>query len=59
MENLPQDPIMLLSAVNMLLRDRFESLDALCDDYGVSRDEIETRLRAVGYEYEPSVNQFR
>lgn len=59
MEKLPQDPIMLLSTVNMLLRDRFYSLDALCDDYEVSRADIETRLRAVGFEYEPSVNQFR
>ena len=29
---LPQDPMMLFSAVNMKLRDEYDSLDALCDD---------------------------
>ena len=29
---LPKDPVMLLSAVNMKLRDEYASLDALCDD---------------------------
>ena len=29
---LPSDPIMLLSVVNLKLRDFYPSLDALCDD---------------------------
>ena len=46
---LPNDPIMLLSAVNMKLRDRYPTLDALCDDLDVSRAELEEKLAAVGY----------
>ena len=55
---LPKDPIMLLSMINMKLRDRYASLDALCEDMGVSREEIIRTLAEVGYEYNPQTNQF-
>lgn len=55
---LPSDPIMLLSVVNMKLRDRYASLDALCDDLDVSREEIVNRLAEVGYAYSKERNQF-
>ena len=55
---LPNDPIMLLSFVNMKLRDSYASLDALCDDMDVSREEIMEKLAAVGYEYDKSSNRF-
>ena len=42
MAALPKDPAMLLSAVNMKLRDFYDSLDALCDDLDVARESIET-----------------
>ncbi|MEE3494717.1 MAG: DUF4250 domain-containing protein [Butyrivibrio sp.] len=29
---LPKDPVMLLSYMNMKLRDNYSSLEALCDD---------------------------
>ncbi|MBO1680927.1 DUF4250 domain-containing protein, partial [Bittarella massiliensis (ex Durand et al. 2017)] len=32
MADLPKDPAMLLSIVNMKLRDFYPSLDVLCDD---------------------------
>ena len=32
MNNLPNDPVMLLSFVNMKLRDSYKGLDAMCDD---------------------------
>ena len=50
---------MLLGAVNTLLRDEYDSLDSLCDDYDISREELVERLRAAGIEYIPSINQFR
>ena len=59
MERLPNDPMMLFSAVNMLLRDEYKSLDALCDDMNVDRADMEARLKAVGYEYSPEYNKFR
>ena len=35
MMKLPEDPVMLLSFVNMKLRDQYASLDDLCDDLNV------------------------
>ena len=55
---LPGDPIMLLSFVNMKLRDQYPSLDALCEDMDESKDAIVARLAEVGYEYEPEANRF-
>ena len=55
---LPGDPIMLLSFVNMKLRDQYASLDALCEDMDVDRKEIEAKLAEVGYEYVQERNQF-
>lgn len=56
---LPSDPIILLSVVNTKLRDCYSSLDALCDDLGESREEIETKLKAVGFEYDEASNSFK
>ena len=58
MERLPNDPMMLFSAVNMLLRDEYKSLDELCDDMNVDRADIEARLKAEGFEYSPEYNKF-
>ena len=55
---LPNDPIMLLSVVNMKLRDAYSSLDALCEDMDVSKEEITSKLAQVGYEYDREKNQF-
>ena len=57
--NLPKDPVMLYSAVNMKLRDAYPTLDALCADLGVERAELERRLAEAGFEYNPATNQFR
>ena len=58
MDNLPQDPAMLFSYINMLLRDRYESLEALCDDMGIDPQELKSRLAASGWEYNPDANKF-
>lgn len=55
---LPKDQAMLLSFVNMKLRDGYASLDALCDDYEESRAEIERRLGEYGYRYDAARNAF-
>ena len=55
---LPNDPVMLLSAVNMKLRDAYASLDALCEDLDVSRAELEEKLAAVCYAYDAAQNRF-
>ena len=56
---LPFDPIILLSVVNTKLRDCYSSLDALCDDLGESKEEIESKLKAVGFEYDEASNSFK
>lgn len=55
---LPNDPVMLLSAVNMKLRDQYDSLDALCDDFHISLEDIEKKLAEIGYEYNREANRF-
>jgi len=55
---LPDDPIMLFSAVNMKLRDEYNSLDALCDDLHVRRRDLEEKLSKAGFEYNASENKF-
>lgn len=48
---LPNDPIMLLSVVNLKLRDFYKNLDALCEDMDADKADLCAKLRAVGYEY--------
>lgn len=55
---LPKDAVMLLSVVNMKLRDSYCTLDLLCYDLNESRENIEKTLSAIGYTYDESVNQF-
>lgn len=59
MVNIPQDPIMLLSLVNMKLRDEYDSLEELCKDMNIEYAEIISRLENAGFEYFPEINQFR
>ncbi len=56
---LPRDPVMLLSVINMKLRDRYASLDALCEDMDADRAQIEAALLEIGYAYDPAANQFK
>ena len=57
--NLPSDPIILLSYINTQLRDKYSSLDQLCQDLNIKPEEISEKLLAVGYEYNSELNQFR
>lgn len=57
--NLPQDPAILLSYVNTMLRDKYENLDELCEDYGVHKSELTEKLKNIGYEYSEKLNRFK
>ena len=60
MDNLPKDPFMLVSSINMLLRDEeYESLELLCDDFGKDADEIRAYLKEYGFYYLEDQKQFR
>ena len=55
---LPQDPVLLLSFINMKLRDFYPNLDALCEDLDADKSEITEKLAAVNYTYDETQNQF-
>lgn len=60
MDFLPTDPAILVSTINMLLRDEeFDSLDALC--YAFNRDpkELKNYLLQHGYVYSIEQKQMR
>ena len=56
--DLPQDPMMLFSVGNMKLRDFYPSLDALCEDLNVDKEEFMAKLAAFGFEYSEEHNKF-
>lgn len=58
MMKLPEEPVMLLSFVNMKLRDQYVSLDDLCDDLNVLSVELEEKLGEIGYFYNAKENRF-
>ncbi|MBQ9927026.1 MAG: DUF4250 domain-containing protein [Lachnospiraceae bacterium] len=55
---IPKDPVMLLSFLNLKLRDFYVDLDNLCDDLDVDKSEIEQKLQQIGYSYDKGRNQF-
>ena len=55
---IPNDPVMLLSYVNTQLRDYYSSLDALCEDKGIGKEELVEKMKSIEYVYEVDRNQF-
>lgn len=53
-----KDPYMLLSIVNMKLRDEAENLQELCSTYGKDEMELISQLKAIDYVYDEKQNQF-
>ena len=52
------DPNILLSIINMKLRDFYSNLDSLCDDMDLNKDTLKNKLDKIGYSYDESINQF-
>ena len=55
---LPRDPVMLLSVVNTKLRDYYSTLDVLCEDMQVDKQELIGKLEMIDYTYDAVSNQF-
>ncbi|MFT3982430.1 MAG: DUF4250 domain-containing protein [Lachnospiraceae bacterium] len=59
MIEIPKDPVILLSFVNMKLRDFYHSPRELCTDLGIDQQALYKKLEAIGYLYDEAGNQFR
>ena len=60
MEYLPQDPAILVSSINMLLRDEeFDTLESLCYNFSREPEEIKEYLIKNDYVYSEEQKQFR
>lgn len=55
---IPNDPVMLLSFVNLKLRDFYSGLDVMCEDLDIDKEELVKKLEAINYHYDAKRNQF-
>lgn len=53
------DVNMLLSLVNMQLRDRFDDLDDLCKSQALDKEALVARLASGDFHYQEDQKQFR
>lgn len=58
MPDMPKDPMMLLSFLNMKLRDEYPSLAALCEEMETDKKTVKEKLSAIGYTYDEESNRF-
>ncbi len=59
LDMIPKDPVMLLSFINLKLRDYYSSLSNLCDDLGLDEKDIKNKIESIGYFYDKEMNQFK
>lgn len=55
---IPKDPVMLLSFINLKLRDYYKNMDELCYDLELNGEELAAKLAAIDYHYSKERNQF-
>ena len=55
---IPSDPVMLLSYMNLKLRDYYPSLQAFCEDTDEDMEKIIDKLSQIDYHYDEEKNQF-
>lgn len=57
--DLPNDPFILLSYINTLLRDQYSNLDELCKNEDIDKASLVAKLHDAGFDYMAQINQFR
>lgn len=55
---IPKDPVMLLSFLNMKLRDYYKDLDALCEDLDLEKADVIEKMASIQATYHETNNQF-
>ena len=55
---IPKDPMILLSYVNTLLRDHYDSLEMRCTCRGMNREQLVRQMEAIDYHYDEKENRF-
>ena len=55
---IPKDPVMLLSFVNLKLRDYYQSVEEMCEELDMDRKELTEKLAGINYHYDRDKNQF-
>lgn len=55
---IPNDPVMLLSFVNLKLRDYYSDLDKMCEDLDIDKGQIVEKLAGIDYHYNAEQNKF-
>lgn len=58
MNQIPKDPVMLLSYLNTQLRDFYPSLEECCRCLSLDQETITRHLARIDYRYDPERNQF-
>lgn len=53
----PKDPAMLMSWINLKLRDFYGDLNELCDDLEIDKDDVISILHQAGYEYNDQLHK--
>ncbi len=53
------DPVMLMSMVNMKIRDEFDDLDSYVKFYELDKDALIKKLADAGFDYLEEAKQFR
>ncbi|MBO5286452.1 MAG: DUF4250 domain-containing protein [Clostridia bacterium] len=56
---LPEDPFILVSYVNLKLRDDYETLDDLVEDLEICKEDLISKLNKAGFIYIEDIKQFR
>lgn len=59
MDLLPKDPAMLMSFINMKLRNEYRTLEDFCNAYSLDETSLKATLESAGFDWIPSIRQFR
>lgn len=59
MELLPKDPVMLMSFINMKMRDEYRTLEDFCASYSLDEAKLKAEMTANGFDWNPQTRQFR